>query len=325
METIDILGKALNELGYQSRPIHFGLSKKRFMQIEDRTGRVHLTLSAGSPLYPFATASARLVCRDKTKSYDFAAGQGISVPKSVYLSTEEIDYKEAVKLLNTSAPLIVKPARSTLSQGLTLNVRTKRQLSKAIKYAQKFPKDVVVQQQIEGEEIRFPLVNGKAVAAILRQTPRVIGNGTATVTELIRQENELREQLTDTMVPYPQLDKALVAEPLLSSQKVPAMGEVVELNRNTMIMGGASIYNVLAETDPSYIELVEKLAGALGKGFVTVDMIVQDYTQPANNHNYWFLEFNLTPALRLFYSCRDGKHLRIAEDYLAPMMVRAMQ
>jgi cyanophycin synthetase len=258
-------------------------------------------------------------------AYDFAEQLGISIPKSVYISIDETSYSDAIQLLHERGPVIAKPTDSSLSNGVTLGIRTEGELTTALAFARKHSENVVVQQQVSGDEVRFPVVNGKVVAAILRQTPQIVGDGASTIQKLIHKENELRKNLPETIVPYPLLDEVLVPADLLTSQRIPAVGEVVELNRNTMIMGGASIYNVMNNIHPTYLALVEKLTRPLGKGFVVADVIIKDYTEPAEDNNYWFLEFNLTPAIKLFYSCRDGKHFRVAEDYLAPMIVKAIQ
>jgi uncharacterized protein (DUF1330 family) len=86
-----------------------------------------------------------------------------------------------------------------------------------------------------------------------------------------------------------------------------------------MIRTGASIYNVIQTVHPSYLQTVENLAQKLGANFIVVDMILRDYTQEQSANNYAFIEFNTTPVLKLFYSCRDGQHYDVVEE-LADMI-----
>lgn len=324
MKTIDILQSSLQNLGYNLETFLLGPNNKSFTQISHPSRKGMLTLSTNSPLYPFATASARLISNHKPIAHDFAKRRGVSLPDSVYIKSDSV-YDEAYALLNTYGFVIAKPANSSVSNGVTLDIDTREKLLDAIDVARQFSDDVIVQQQVFGEEIRFAVLNGKLRAAILRQTAHVIGDGMSDLSMLIEQENHLRQQIQDTAVPYPALTGTLIDMSKFDLDSIPLVGQRVELSRGTMIKSGASMYNVIDAVHESYVEVVEDLAGALGAGFIVVDVILVDYTRAATADNYAFIEFNLTPALPLFYSCRDGKHFRVAEDYLAPMISEAIE
>lgn len=321
MKTIDILRSALDEYGYIFTTYLLGQDQKSFTKAYNPETGASLTFSTDSPLYPFSTASSRLICNDKTMAYEFADLHSISTPQSAYIHSED-DISDALNLLRSRGRVIIKPASSSLSNGLTLDVTDDASLATAITKAFQFSDSVIVQEQIIGDEIRFVVVDGVTRAAILRQTPRVIGDGVSTIAELIEAENSVREKITDTMVVYPAINGTSVDGDL---SVVPDRDVVIELGRGTMIKDGASMYNVFTDVDQSYIEHVDRLASALGKGFVVVDMMVRDYRQQASQDNYAFIEFNSTPALQLFYSCRDGRHFKVAEEYLAPMINNAVR
>lgn len=320
MATMDFLRSALQELGYKSSTILLGKEQKSFTHFESLDGTRRITMSTESPLYPFATASARVMARYKDMAYDFAANAGVAIPRSTTISKSDLQFVDAKKLLATCGRIIVKPSASSISNGLTLNVVDEVSLEKAIQFAREYSDDVIVQQQVQGDEIRFVVIDGKTRAAILRQTPRVTGNGRDTLQDLIEQENNERRQIADTAVPYPQLDSTLLDLAEFDMGAVPADGVRIELGLGTMVKTGASIYDVTETTHPSYLEIAQQLGAKLGPGFVVVDMMLIDYTKTATSDNYAFIEFNLTPALQLFYSCRDGKHFDVAGRYLAPMI-----
>jgi cyanophycin synthetase len=325
MNTMDILQKSLEARGYTTRTLMLGTAKKSFTQFSSPDTRKLLTLSTDSPLYPFSTSSARLIANFKEFAYDLAQDIGISIPESAVIEADDAEFVSAKTLLDKHRLVIVKPNSSSVSNGLTLNINSPDQLNDAITFARRYSDRVLVQRQVKGEEIRFAVADGKVRAAILRQTPGVTGNGHATLAQLIEEENKARAAITDTAVIYPAIDDKLVNLETFDMQTVPADGERVELGKGTMIRTGASIYNVLEQVHPSYVEIVEKLADQLGNGFVAVDLMFEDYAQQATNTNYAFIEFNLTPAIQLFYSCRDGKHFDIAGEYLAPMIDKILQ
>lgn len=258
--------------------------------------------------YPCVSEQVRYISRNKEVAYKFASEQGVSIPFTRYVKADE-DFSEqdAETLLAQHKHLIVKPSNTSLSRGLTLNIRTSKALSNAIVKARKIAPTVLIQEQVEGEEIRFVVMEGKVVAALLRQTARVVGDGEATLAELIVQENKVRRTLQFDYLSYPQLTEENVAVDLLTSQRVVAAGEVVELNRATMIKNGCSVYDVVQDIHASYTKMVEGLCDNLETKFIVADVFIQDYTQIAASDNHWFIEFNTSPVLKFFYSCRNGR------------------
>jgi D-alanine-D-alanine ligase-like ATP-grasp enzyme len=144
-------------------------------------------------------------------------------------------------------------------------------------------------------------------SAILRQTPRVVGDGKRTLTELIAAENKLRESLVFPTLSYPQLNAQNIPEKYLSSDEIVGDKEVREFSQATMIRNGASFYGVLQQIHPSYIALVEQLAAQLNPPFVVVDLMVKEWDKSeATPGSYIFLEFNTSPSLEVYTSLRGG-------------------
>lgn len=285
---------------------------------ETRNGRLFVTYTSPSGKvwstraallrYPCVSEQARYISRHKEVAYQFAAAEGVSIPYTRHLSSDEILTTEEVhSLLTTYGMLIVKPSNTSLSRGLTLKIKTEKALMVAIAKARKVSPSVLIQEQVEGEEIRFVVMNGKVVSALLRQTPRVTGDGISMIAQLIQVENQVRQELVFEHITYPQLDETIIDKALLTSERVVAAGEVVELNRATMIKNGCSLYDVISNIHPSYLRSVESLVKNLDTKFIVVDMFIRDYTQPQTERNHWFIEFNTSPVLKLFYSCRDNK------------------
>jgi D-alanine-D-alanine ligase-like ATP-grasp enzyme len=269
--------------------------------------------SAALLKYPCISEEVREISRHKELAYAYASEHDVQVPYTHTLHGHEaISAKEAEGLLITYKKLIVKPSNASLSRGLTVNITSYEMLNRAIKLAREVCETVLIQQQVEGEEVRFTVIDGKVAAALLRQTPRVIGNGVSTVAELIMAENAERKALKFDYLSYPQLDASIIPSGYLTSAQVLEKGEILELNRATMVKNGCSIYDVFKDTDTSYVKTVERLVKNLDARFVVVDMFLKDFRVPQAEDNYWFIEFNTSPVLKLYYGCRDGKMFDIA-------------
>ncbi|MNH58537.1 Glutathione biosynthesis bifunctional protein GshAB [compost metagenome] len=314
---IALLATALGELDYQAELLHLdGIAHARF----SKHGIVRwLTTITPAIAYPATNAALRQISRNKSMANAFISQEGFNTPGTAVCSIA--DTANAHQLLAKVGRVIVKPEFGSLSRGLTLDVTTDEALDVAIKKAAgDNGHNAVVQQQVHGDEIRFVVIGGELKGAILRQTPRVIGDGASTLHQLIEKENQARTAITATMVAYPQLDENVIDGDLITSRVVPGKDEVVELGKGTMISTGASIYDITDDIHDSYRRIVEEVACKLGAQFVVVDMILAEYTQPADE-NYWFIEFNTSPVLKLFYACRDGRHFPAA-THLAQMIDR---
>ena len=310
--SIEILQAALEKKGYTAD--RFELDNSTFIRFTAPNGQVWITQGAHVG-YPFTPKAVGKISGDKNLAYDFCANEGVRVPKTVQVTQLPGDAYLAELLQDK--PVIVKPHNSSLSRGVTLNITEPQQLLDALEIAMQFSPIALVQEQIEGEELRFTVVDGKAKAALLRQKPRLIGDGVATIKELFERENAERSTLKLEYLSYPQLPESMLGE--VPRGKILAAGEALELSRSTMIRTGASVYNVIGDVDESYVRIVESLAQKMGASFIVVDMMLRDYKAPKTDDNYAFIEFNTAPVLKLFYSCRDGKQYDVVSE-LADMI-----
>ena len=297
-----LLGRELKALGYTMSEEHD--DNRLFVSYISPKGRIWRARAAMID-YPFTSATVRSLSKNKAEATKFVTLHGMHAPATIKIIGDAVDMTSIEKFLNRYGRVVVKPLNRSLSIGLTTDITTILQLQKAIKKAAKYSSEVLIQEQVFGEEVRFAVINGKVVSSLLRRTPQVVGDGTSTVAELIAQENVERRKIDYTLVPYPELTDELVRKSL-DMTKVPAAGEVVELSRATMISKGCSVYDILSEIDESYIRLVESLVEDLDTGFIVVDIFIKNFREPASEDNYWFIEFNTSPVLKLFYSCRDG-------------------
>jgi cyanophycin synthetase len=306
--SIDLLKDALHKLGYSYSTLI--LDDEHYTRFTAPNRNAWLTSNLRIN-YPFTANTARTISKNKNKAYDLAQSIGINIPKTkLVVRGEPRDNKSLTQLLKMNT-LVVKPNNASLSRGLTTNINDIPSLNKAIDLAMTFSDKVIVQQQITGNEIRFALLNGKVVAALIKQTPRVVGDGSSSVRELLANENSERRSLVLPYISYPALVEPLISLRTVDMSKVLKKDEVLELGSSTMIKGGASIYNILSRVHQSYIDTAEQLGGILSKGFFVVDIIIQDHSLPQTKQNYAFIEFNMAPVLKLFYSCRDYKNYDI--------------
>lgn len=293
---------------------YFWINDESYSRLTKHGYKAWLTRNARLS-YPMTNPAVSYVCKNKNVSYDYAKRLGVKTPYTKMLGEDmpitALNGEELLKLCNQ---LVVKPADSAQSKGLTLNISTPAELKKALLYAREYSKDVLIQKQVDGEEARFIVFEGKASAVLLRQTPQLVGDGESTVQQLFDAENKSRKEIVDSAVLYPSLSSKLIEK--YDSSLIPANQEVLELSRSTLIRDGASVYDIISTIDHSYIQIVQSIAQHLGADFIVIDLMMKDYKAPADGINYSLIEFNELPSLKLCYSCRDGNHYDILGDLL---------
>ena len=272
-------------------------------------GKVSVTL-ASAFFDPLVSALAKKVSIDKQFAYGLADLLGVSTPETLEFpaSVTEIE-----AFLQKHRSLVAKPLDSHGGTGVTVGLTDLPMVQAAIEHGYDSSGTMLLQRQIIGEELRFTIIGGKIATVLLRQTPRVVGDGHTTVAQLIKRENQVRQTLVFEYLRYPQLDKTIIPDAFLADQRVLSEGDVLELTHSTMIRGGASIYEVTDTVHDSYKQITLQLAENLNPEFLVVDMMIKDYTVPRTAQNYAFIEFNTAPSLKLYYSIRDGQHFDIVE------------
>ena len=300
----DLMHAELMRRGYQLQKFAIG---QHFTRFTADSGRPWLTRDA-LLAYPFVTGSAKIICRDKQMSQNFVTSQGVPAAPMLEYPCEDAAMLE---FLEAKAPLVVKPIDRGGSKGLALNVTDLAGLHAAIADALRYSSKILLQQQFFGEEVRITVSDGKVVSAILRQTPRVVGDGVSSVAELIVRENHARTALAFEYMSYPQLSADIIPAQWLSDARVPERGEIVELTPTTLVGGGASLYDITDELHETYKAVAVNLTDTLNPDFLVVDLLIKDYRKPATDDNYIFLEFTSAPALKMYYIMRDGKQYDI--------------
>lgn len=318
--TIELLKESLSSLGYTYQTIV--LNDNNYTQFTSPAGVIWFTSNTHIN-YPFATSTARSISDKKHLAYQLAESLGVRVPQTYVIDTAHMPGSEDIQTWLQAGPLVIKPDNASLSHGLTLQVTTESGLLKAIDNAKEYSETVLVQEQVSGEELRFVVINGVVTSALLRQTPRIVGDGVSTASQLLDKENDLRRSIQVPYLTYPLLTEELIDTAQFESTKVLAKGQVYELGKSTMIRGGCSVYDVISSVDASYVDTATRLANSLGKGFIVVDMFIEDYKQPKSETNHAFIEFNMSPVLKLCYSCRDDKQYDVLAD-LVPLIDRSL-
>jgi GNAT-family acetyltransferase (TIGR03103 family) len=253
-------------------------------------GRTVLTRES---LSEFTTAVAMGRCDDKRVTRAIMERAGVRVARGARACQGEL--AEAGALMREVGEVVVKPARGEQGRGITVGVRDEAGLERAVALALQFCPDVLVEELVEGEDLRVLVIDRAVVAAAVRRPAEVVGDGRNTVTELIHSTSRRRERATggESRIPLDDTTTEVVAGAGYAMDDVPPNGERLRVRRTANLHTGGTIEDVTDRLHPEIAQAAVRAADALGIPVTGLDFLVPDIA----GADYVFIEANERPGL----------------------------
>ncbi|NJK72158.1 MAG: cyanophycin synthetase [Synechococcaceae cyanobacterium SM2_3_60] len=253
----------------------------------------------------------------------FLDNMGLPVPVGGVVQTLEAAQALAVEL---GFPLAIKPVSGHKGIGVTANVQSDEEVEFAFEKAleaipDNVPKDVIVEQSIQGNDFRLLCVAGKFVAAVERQPPWVVGNGFSTILSLIAQENAKPERLDTPTSPLGKIpcDESLamcLAEQGLSVASVPRPGERVYVRKVANLSSGGVSIDATQQVHPDTIMLAQDIAQHFRLTCLGIDVIAADISQSWRQGNFGIIEINAAPGIYMHLKPAIGESVDVPSQIL---------
>lgn len=204
----------------------------------------------------------------------------------------------------------MKPADGAAGRGVTTGIVTSFDLVRAAIAAAAFGRNLVVEQQVEGNVYRLLYLNGRLLDAVLRKSPSVVADGRSSVRKLIQLENRARlnagRKFGQVLLSIDLDMRRTLSKQGLSLSSVPNAGTVVTLKR--VINENSAAENISATNlmCKSIIEDGAAAAAAVGVQLAGVDVVTRDPGVPLAQSGGAILEVNTSPGYYYHYCQRDG-------------------
>jgi GNAT-family acetyltransferase (TIGR03103 family) len=253
-------------------------------------GRTVLTRES---LSEFTSAVAMSRCDDKRVTRRIMERAGVRVPRGATVT--EDDLAAARTLLAECGEVVVKPARGEQGRGITVGVREEAALDRAVRLALQYCPDVLVEELVEGQDLRVVVIDHEVVAAAVRRPAEVVGDGRSPVTELVRSTSRRRERATggESSIPLDDTTAEVVAESGYDMDDVPPVGERVQVRRTANLHTGGTIEDVTERLHPAIAQAAVRASRAIGIPVTGLDFLVPDVEGP----DHVFIEANERPGL----------------------------
>ena len=151
-------------------------------------------------LSELTSAIAMSRCDDKRLTHRVLKKAELKVPHQ-FLAADPAKNNEVLSRLER---VVVKPARGEQGHGISVDVRSGDELREAVELAGKFCEDVLIEELVEGQDLRIIVIDFKVVAGAVRKPATIAGTGQHTVKELIEKYNRRRLAVTggESKVPF---------------------------------------------------------------------------------------------------------------------------
>jgi cyanophycin synthetase len=259
----------------------------------------------------------------------FLATLGFPVPKGDIVRTLD----EALQVVERIGyPVAVKPVVGHKGIGVTADVHTDADLEFAFDRALEAhpegqPIRIIVEQSISGFDFRLLCVDGKFVAATERRPASVVGDGEATIAELIERENAKPERLDTPTSPLGKIlkDEAMeryLAEQYLSLSTVLDPGEVIYLRKVANLSAGGLSIDATDRVHPDNIILAQDVAQHFDLVCLGIDVLTADIARSWKEGQFGIVEINAAPGVYMHLKPAVGKSVNVTDRILETFFTR---
>ncbi len=242
-------------------------------------------------LSELTTAVAMSRCDDKRVTRRILARAGLSVPRGRCADGGSGD----AGFLAEVGAIVVKPARGEQGQGITVGVTEPAELERAVAAARRISNDVLLEEQVEGADLRVLVIDHQVVAAAIRKPAMVIGTGEHTIRALIEAQSRRRAGATggESRIPIDETTVEIVAEAGYDLDDVLPADVELTVRRTANLHTGGTIHDVTATLHP---ELAA--AAVLASQALDIPVVGMDFMVPAiDGPDYAVIEANERPGL----------------------------
>lgn len=277
--------------------------------------------------------TAKQIQRDKWSTNMMMENLGLPIPKWELLNEKtDID-----KIWDSyTKPVVVKPTGLAGGNGVVLGIQTKEQCKKAFDFAQKavntyprseWQKKIMIQEQVQGEDYRLLVIDGKFEVGTKRIPAFVTGDGKKSIKELIEEENkDPKRDLSNpshTLKPI-MIDDSLLdylKEQKLSLKDIPEKGQKIQLRKVASMSQGGITEDVTDSVGAEIKYIAESIAESIHAFTLGVDVLCKDITKPLTKENGAILEVNTMPEVYLnIFPVIGRERTEVIDTYVSKLL-----
>jgi cyanophycin synthetase len=263
---------------------------------------------------------------DKALTKALLAAAGLPAPSGAVVDTAEAAVAAAASL---RLPLVTKPLNGNHGRGVSTGLRTPDEVRKGFAQAAQHGRRVIVEEMVPGRDHRFLVVDGRVVAIAERAPAAVLGDGQATIAQLVEQTNRdprrgrgHEKVMTQIVIDDHVRDR--LARAGLSAASIPAPGEKVELRATANLSTGGSAIDRTEVAHPENVAIAEQAALIVGLDIAGIDFLAPDISRSVRETGGAIVEVNAAPGFRMHLEPSEGQGRDVAASVIASLFPRGV-
>lgn len=253
--------------------------------------------------------------KDKVQTHLLLKAAGLPVPEQVVVRDVDAALKEAKRI---GYPVVLKPADLDQGMGVESGLADEAQLIAAFARVTAHKRRVLLEQHVEGQDVRVNIVNGRFQDAIARFPAGVTGDGQLSVAALIAQTNtdprrSIRRFADMRPIVLNEEARELLKLQGFSEHSVPEAGCFVRLRRAANVSSGGHTRGVSEELHKDNARLCERAAKLLRLDIAGIDLLIPDHKASWKSVGGAICEVNAQPQIGLTY---PGIYTHLLDDFL---------
>jgi cyanophycin synthetase len=266
---------------------------------------------------------ALAMSRSKDLTKQLLAAADVPTPAGIAVSPDQ--FEVALEHVRAAGrPFVLKPSAGGKGKGITTGIASEADLRAAWTIAEESAGTVpwfVLEEQVEGIDIRAFVVGTRVVAAATRIHAHVVGDGRHTIAELIAEKQLWRDQHVILRKRPFTVDPAVLARSGHSLNDAPAANEVVIVNGLANVHVGGENVDVTELAHPDLLTLAVDAARAVpGLGLAGVDLLAPDI---GSADGAVVLEINVGANIRVHSCPAYGRSRDVAGAIIDEMIATA--
>lgn len=226
----------------------------------------------------FNKINAKKLSNNKIETSNLLKKYNIPV-SNFYEWDNEISTSQNITIINNKLnyPLVVKYIYGEKGKDVYTDINSIEYLLNSInKLKNKNKNKIMIEEQIEGNKYRIMVLNGKIIFACHHVSPKIIGNGSSTIKQLIN-NYPINTGLSSINIINEELIKQQGYElnDVLEKSKVISVTNIISI-----INGGKEKYIEENEIHPSNIDMFKKVNKVIGLKFSGIDYISNSLKEP---------------------------------------------
>ncbi len=263
------------------------------------------------------------IADDKSSTKRLLSSMGIPVPEGITVSSPDQAIEAAE---NLGYPVVIKPLRGNHGRGITVNVKNNRELLIGYEISRQICGTSIIEKYLEGFDFRILVIDGKFVAAALREPAFVIGNGKDTIEQLVQKINKdpdrgIGHEKNLTRITIDHMTEQLLAIQGLTLDSILADDEKIYVKSTANLSAGGTALDVTANVHPLNQLMAERISQIIGLNVIGIDIIAKSLETPIERGSSGVVEVNAAPGFRMHLNPTKGTPRNIAShivDMLFP-------